>query len=290
MSLILSIVIAIIAIFLIIIIVGIAGSFFANKKFNRKVEQEIKDLFNSNEKFKNEKIKKSDIQGLPDNVQRWLKKSDVLGTERINSVRLKQKASMRLERGKSWMPVNAEQYFTVGEPGFIWKARIKTGSFMHIVGRDKYYQGDGNMLIKFMSMITISDSSGPKMDQGTLLRYLAETVWFPTAVLEDYIEWKELDSRSAEATMIYGDTTASGTFEFNEDGEVVRFEADRYRELGGSYSKERWIIDIEEHGKMNGVKIPIKGRITWKLDSGDFTWFNFDITDIEYNTPRSYSK
>ncbi len=271
-----------------IIIIGIVGSFVANNRFNHNVREEIEDLFNSNEEIGRKEIRESEIKELPDNVQNWLKNSNVLGKEKIYYVRLRQKANMRLGRDKSWMPVDAEQYFTVRKPGFIWKARIKASPFFHIVGRDKYLNGEGNMLIKMMSLVTISDSSGPEMDQGTLLRFLAESVWFPTAALEDYIEWEELDSKSAEATMSYGDITAAGTFRFNDEGEVVRFEADRYRESGGSYTKERWVIDIDEHRVMKGVKIPTKGRITWKLDSGDFTWFEFEITDIDYNDPNIF--
>ncbi len=285
MYFVLTIIISIIAT---IIIIGFLGSFFANKRFNKKVSREIKDLFRNNKKSDKSKIQRSDIKDLPDNVQNWLKSSKVIGRGKINSARLKQKAVMRLDRNKSWMLADAEQYFTVGKPGFIWKARIKAAPFMYIVGRDMYFEGKGNMLIKFMSMIPIANSSGPKIDQGTLLRFLAETVWFPTAALEDYIKWEKVNDKKAEATMSYDETSESGIFTFNENGDVIKFEADRYREMGGNYSKERWVIDITEHKILNGIKIPTKGKITWELDSGDFTWFKFEIKEIEYNIESLY--
>jgi len=280
--------IIIISIIAAIIVIGFLGSFFANKRFNKKVSREIKDLFRNNKKADKGKIQRSDINDLPDNVQNWLKSSKVIGKGKINSARLKQKAVMRLDRDKSWMPADAEQYFTVGKPGFIWKSRIKASPFMHIVGRDKYFEGKGNMLIKFMSMIPIANSSGQKMDQGTLLRFLAETVWFPTAALEDYVEWEKIGDKKAEATMSYDETSESGIFTFNENGDVIKFEADRYREMGGNYSKERWVIDMKEHGMLNGFKIPTKGDITWELDSGDFIWFKFEIKEIDYNIESLY--
>lgn len=271
-----------------LILISFLGSIFANNRFNKNVESEIQELFEANKETDTKIVEESDIDYLPKNVQRWLKRANVLGQKRINTVRLKQNAKMRMEKDKSWMAVEAEQYFTVGRPGFIWKAKIKAAPFLHIVGKDKYFDGEGNMLIKMMSLVTIADSSGSEIDQGTLIRYLAETVWFPTATLEDYITWEHIEENSAKATMSYGDITSSGIFVFNEKGDVTRFEADRYKESGGTYSKERWVIDIDEHGTMNGYRIPTKGKITWKLDNEDFTWFRFEIEDIDYNSHKLF--
>ena len=99
------------------------------------------------------------------------------------------------------MSVQAEQYFTTENPGFIWKARIKVAPFIHIAGRDKYENEKGNMLIKLLSLFTVANSEGKEIDQGTMLRYLAEMAWFPTAVINDYITWEELDDHNAKATI-----------------------------------------------------------------------------------------
>ncbi|MGO1652668.1 DUF6544 family protein, partial [Senegalia sp. (in: firmicutes)] len=50
-------------------------------------------------------VSQKDLENLPKNVQEWLKYSGVIGKEKIISVRLKQKAEMRLEKDKSWMKV-----------------------------------------------------------------------------------------------------------------------------------------------------------------------------------------
>ncbi|MGI6486507.1 MAG: hypothetical protein GX759_03900 [Thermoanaerobacterales bacterium] len=211
--------------------------------------------------------------------------SNVIGKEKIVAVRTKQKAQMRMGQDKSWMPTDVEQYFTVDEPGFIWKARIKAAPFLHIMGRDKYYEGKGNMLIKILSLITVADAAGEEIDQGTLVRYLAETVWFPTAALSNYIEWKQTGQDSAEATMSYKGTTASGVFTFNEKGDVVDFTAQRYREVNRQYSLETWSIRMEDYKEFDGIRIPAKGEVIWKLDKGDFNWYQFEVTQMEYNKP-----
>nr|WP_207751316.1 DUF6544 family protein [Anaeromonas frigoriresistens] len=265
----------------------IAVKFIAKISFDRNVEKEVEELFRT-VKNKDEIVTKADIAELPNNVQKWLVYTGVVGKEKIVAVRLKQKADMRLEKDKPWMSVEAEQYFTTEDPGFIWKANIKVAPFFHISGRDKYQNGKGNMLIKILSIFPVADSKGKKIDQGTLLRYLAETMWFPTAALNEYITWEEIDDYNAKVTMTYGDITASGIFTFNDKGEVVNFEAERYGEFDGEMTLETWSIPVREYKEFEGIKIPTKGEVNWKLDTGDFNWFNFEVTEVEYNKPISY--
>lgn len=94
----------------------LAVSFIAKYVFNQKVEKEVEELF-SKVKNKGEIVTKEDISELPPNVKKWLEYTGIIGKEKIVSVHVKQKADMRLEKDKPWMPVKAEQYFTSDEPG-----------------------------------------------------------------------------------------------------------------------------------------------------------------------------
>ncbi|TYQ17707.1 UNVERIFIED_CONTAM: hypothetical protein Cloal_0068 [Acetivibrio alkalicellulosi] len=268
----------------IIVLLLIISSYVANVIFDCRVKKEVKEFLSEVEK-NSTIIEREDIEGLPLNVQKWLEYSGIIGREKINSVRLIQNADMRLGKDSSWMPVRAEQYFTISNPGFIWKAKINVAPLIHIVGRDKYYEGKGSMIIKPLSLFTLADSSGKEMDQGAMLRYLAEIVWFPTAALEDYITWEEIDNNIAKATMSYGGITASGIFTFNEVGEVIKFEAERYGEFDGEFKLELWSIPIREYKEFDGIKVPTKGDVTWKFKERDFNWYNFELIEIEYNNP-----
>lgn len=107
------------------------------------------------------------------------------------------------------MSAEAEQYFTTDQPGFVWTAVVKMAP-LHFTGRDKYAEGHGSMLIRLFSIFPVAAASGKEMDQGALLRYLAEMQWFPSAALNRYIQWEEIDSFSAKATMSDQGVTASG--------------------------------------------------------------------------------
>ncbi|MCK4234125.1 hypothetical protein KAX75_06820 [candidate division WOR-3 bacterium] len=279
----------IVLVILIIIIIIIASSIaIGNIIFNRQVKREVTEMFEKSKKIKPKVITEADIEGLPEPVQRWLKYSQVIGKERTLSVRLKQKGFFRQKKDKNWMPFKAEEYYTTDSPAFIWYTTMKATPFLSITGRDMYYEGKGNMLIKLLSLITVADAIGEEITQGTLLRYLNEIMWFPTAALSDYIEWDPIDSKSAKATMSYQDVTASAVFYFNEQGEFTNMIAERYMDIDGQFSLEKWSTPISEYGEFNGIRIPIKGEGVWHLKSGDFSYIRLEITDIEYNNPSIY--
>ncbi len=126
------------------------------------------------------------------------------------------------------------------------------------------------------------------MDQGTLLRYLNEMMWFPTAYLDDYIQWESIDSHSARATITVEGLSAFAILYFNERGEMTDFVAERYMSVGDEYSLETWSTPIEEYREMNGIMVPTKGEALWKLSSGDFSYIKLEIIDIEYDNPSAY--
>ena len=272
---------------LVIVALLIAVSLIADFLFNQNTKKEVKDLFSDAEN-KDDIIQEKDLAGLPVCVQKWLENSQVIGKEKISTARLKQRAELRLKADQRWMPADVEQYFTTERPGFIWKVRVKAAPLVYFAGRDKYVEGSGHMLIKLYSLITIADGKGKEINQGTLLRYLAESVWFPTAALSSYISWEEINASSAKATMSYGGTSASGVFTFNENGEVVNFAAERYGDFDGKYRLETWLVQMKDYKEFEGYRIPTKGEVIWKLQSGDFSWYHFEITDIEYNKPVVY--
>ncbi|RKD32453.1 DUF6544 family protein [Thermohalobacter berrensis] len=283
-----KIIVWILNILIFIVIVGFVIVSIGKMMFNNKVKSEIRQLFAKVYDKETKIITEKDLKGLPESVQRWLKNSNVVGKERIRTVRLKQKGIMRLKKEQPWIKYRVEQYYRVDEPSFIWKAKVKMNPLLYFNGRDIYYKGKGNMLIKLLSLIPVVNAKGKEIDQGTLLRYLGEIVWFPTAALSDYIKWEEVDSNSAKATMSYGEITASGIFTFNDKGDVISFTAKRYMETNGQFKLETWTIPLDEYKKFNGIRIPYKGRVVWLLDSGDFEWYYFEITDIEYNKPKIY--
>lgn len=256
--------------------------------FVKHGENQVATLFKDIDKQSTKSIVREDIKNLPSPVQKWLIHSNVIGKEEVKTVRLKQQGRMRTEKDGKWMPSKADQYFTINEPGFIWIADVQMAPLVQLSGIDSYKEGTGKMEIKVFSLFPVVDAEGPEMDSGTMMRYLAEMMWYPSAALKPYIKWEEIDDTSAKAIMEYKGITVSAIFYFNEKGDILRFVGKRYREINGKYVLSDWGGINKEYKEFDGIRIPSKSDVTWFEEDGEFRWFEVEITQVQYNVPLVY--
>ena len=136
-------------------------------------------------------IRSEDLACLPSIVQRYLTYAGVVRTTWIETVHLKYTGQFRLGLDKPWMALSAEQVYTVYPPEFQWNARFKLFGIPILLGKDVYKNGHGRRTGKLAGVFTLFDASDENLLQGTMMRYLQEMVWFPTAYLSEYITWKQ---------------------------------------------------------------------------------------------------
>lgn len=263
---------------IIILLVAIAG--YGKYRFDKMAQGEIKVLLSVTPDSQ-QIVTDSAVSSLPEPVQRWLKASGVVGKPVPGHLKLLQKGALRTSPKQEGMPATAVQYFNTYEPGFVWQADVKMMKVIDVAGRDKYLYGKGNMLIKAFSLVTMVDAKGDKMDRGAMLRYMSEICWFPSAVIRSYMTWEAVDSNSAKATMTYNGISVSGIFSFDEQGRMVSFSAKRYME--GKDEPQDWYIPIMEWKTFEGITVPSKGKVIWKLAEGDFNYYDWEVTDIRYD-------
>lgn len=261
---------------------------FSNFSFKNKVDEERKVLFEKSEPDKEKVITQQTISKLPTIVQKWLTNIGVIGNNPISNVHLVQELQLKLKPDQeNWNNGKANQYYTIYPPAFNWSITTEINSILSIVGRDKFVNGNGEMTIKLLSLISVADAkNSDKIDQATLQRFLAEIVWFPTASLSDYITWEQIDENSAKATMTFNGTKGSGIFHFDNNGIFKKFTAMRYKDVKDSLPK-LWTVSAIKTEERNGLKIPTELKADWKLDNNTWTWLKIKITEIEYNVKKN---
>ena len=123
------------------------------------------------------------------------------------------------------------------------------------------------------------------MNSGELMRYLAETVWFPTALLPGGgIDWSPIDEHSALATLNHQGTSVSLKFIFNNRNEVERVEAEnRYREIDGTFEPTPWTGHFRNYQYRNCMFIPVDGEVEWNLPGGALCYWRGHLLEIEHN-------
>jgi hypothetical protein len=218
-------------------------------------------------------------------VQRYLTYTGVVGTPWIDTVYLEQAGRFRQGLDRPWMPMTARERYTTDPPSFVWDARFKLAGLPVLRARDKYESGSGHMFGRVAGLFTVFDLRGEELDQATMVRYLNEMIWFPTAFLGENLTWESLDDRSAQVTFEDHGRTVSAQMFFDSEGRLTDFSAMRYREIEGKFSLDPWSTPITGYGMRAGLNLPVRGQAVWNLPAGDLVYGELEITRIEYNTP-----
>ena len=151
---------------------------------------------------------------------------------------------------------------------------------------DAYVEGQGFLHASLLGLFTVADQrGGAEMAQGELLRYLAEAVWYPTALLPGQsLTWAARDDSSAVATLADGGTTVSLTFLFGADGLVEAVEsAERYRSVGHRYIPTPWRGRFWSYAEQDGMRIPMEGEVAWILPEGAWPYWRGRMASVAYD-------
>lgn len=254
------------------------------REMNSTIRNEALELLQQGQQAQSVLITEAHLLGLPEPVQRYLKYSQVVGKETIRTVRLKQKGNFRQSAQQPWMNLDAEEYYSVNPPGFLWVGTIRKAGLPLVRAKDRYRDGKGNMHIKLGTLFTIANATGEEMDQASMMRYLNEMMWFPTAFLGPNVSFEPVDQTSAKVTLTDLGKQVTATMYFDDEGRPTDFVAPRYYREG----LETWSTPITEYGEYRGFKLPARGKAVWKLKEGDLEYIDVVITDLEYNVTSPY--
>lgn len=176
---------------------------------------------------KSGKSKVEGIQGIgevPPPVARYL--NHVLSTNkrRLLVARYRQVGTLRTDtQSERWMNFTASQVIAPARSEFVWDARVSVIRLLHLRIRDSFVGGRGAGQVVLRSAVPVGSAGGTlEMNSGSLHRFLAEAVWYPTALLpSSFLTWEPIDDARALATLTHGHISVSLEFRFNHHNEVV---------------------------------------------------------------------
>ena len=227
----------------------------------------------------------SELERLPPPVKRYLRWALGEGAPIVHTAHIRHEGTFRMS-GATWVPFQSSQLFTVESPGFVWDARMIAGHVVPIRVRDAYVEGRGSLCAKLLGLLTVADSSpDANLDRGELMRYLAESVWFPTALLPSAgVRWSAIDEYRALAVLRDGETTASLEFRFSPEGAVTEvYSDDRPRTTIGTTADTPWRGRFSNYQRHNGMMIPVDGEVEWILPDGALPYWRASIVEIRIN-------
>lgn len=226
------------------------------------------------------------LAGLPVPVLRYFEFALTPGQPLIRTARIEHEGEFRGSLDAPWSPFTSVQHVSVDPPGFVWDAKICMSPLVTVRVRDSYLEGNGSMRASVAGLIPIVNAWGrTDLASGSLHRYLAESVWLPTALLPGPgLNWEPIDDNSARATLTDSGVTVSLDFHFNEKGEIVSvYTPARYRDVNGKGVPTPWEGQFRGYERMEGVMVPREGAVAWILPEGRLTyWRGRRVVGVEY--------
>lgn len=254
-----------------------------------KLGREIEKVFTQQQEQKQVIVTEDMLQELPGPVKRYLTYTGIVGRPIVQTVRLKQVGKIRKDATQPWMSFEAKQYYSVSPPSFVWIAYMKIFGLPLMRVRDYYMEGRGSILVKALSLFTVADSGGEKMDQGAMMRHLNEMMWFPSAFLGKNVSFEPIDAGSARVTLRNMGKSVTATMYFDDEGKLTNFMAPRYRDMGNNrFELENWSTPIREYGEFEGLRLPMKGAGVWNLREGDLEYIELVVTDLKHDPEGPY--
>jgi hypothetical protein len=211
-----------------------------------------------------------ELDKLPAPVARYLRRA--LGSNRpLQLVRLKQLGTLRTDvRSERWMSFEADHLIAPRSTGFAWDARVRVAPLLHVRVLDSLVEGRGSGQVSLLSAFTVAEDTGtPEMNSGSLHRYLAEAVWYPTALLPSAtLRWSAIDTDSALATLTDHGVSVSLEFRFSDTGEVTGiYTPARWGSFDGGYKQVPWEGHFGSYEEKTGLFVPTEGEVGWYFDN-----------------------
>jgi hypothetical protein len=189
------------------------------------------------------------------------------------------------ETQAQWRRLTSSQVTITRRPGFDWDGRIGMGLGVRVFVHDAYVAGEGLVHAALLGLVTLADLRGtPEAAHGELMRFMAEAVWYPTALLPSQgVYWEALDDLSARATLTDGATTVTLDLRFDAEGLVrsVRAAA-RSRMVNGVLVATPWQGRFWSYAVRDGIRIPLEGEVAWELPEGLWPYWRGCIRQIAY--------
>jgi hypothetical protein len=223
---------------------------------------------------------------LPPPVARYFRYALTGGQKRIRTATIQQSGVLRTRTTtERWSSFTATQLVVPPAPGFVWKAEVGMPFAAHVRVLDSYIAGVGAGRVSLLSAFAVaSDAGAPELNSGALHRYLAEAVWYPTALLPQAgVVWRPMNDHSAMATLTDRATTVSLEFRFNEVGEVTGiYSPGRFRSFDGGYKRVPWEGHFRDYHVQAGRRVPHYGEVGWYDDGALQVVWKGNVIDAQY--------
>jgi hypothetical protein len=239
------------------------GLFLQNRTLSRLIEM----LLLGSNRVNIAQIRFNELEHLPPPVARFFRRVLKEGQAQIRVAHYEQAGTLRTDmRSDRWLSFKASQVIAPFSPGFVWNACVRIAPLLYVSVLDAYVAGQGSGQVSLFSAFTVAaDRDSFEINSGALHRYLAEAVWYPTALLpSEVLHWSPINNNKALAVLTDGEHKVSLEFWFNDEGEVTGiYSPGRWGRFGGKYKQLPWEGHFWNYEERDGMMISTEGEVGW---------------------------
>jgi hypothetical protein len=249
--------------------------------FEKTYKKDIKDNIQTNNSISTEILTESDIEGLPQPVQRYLRYSGAVSKARVKNMRVDFDVQMR-GKGKEFMKYTSEQFNFFDEPTRLFFMKGKMFG-LEISGYHRFSKGVATMDIRLLGLVKVVNISGGVLNKTeTVTLFNDMCLMAPATLIDKRIKWEDIDSNSSRAYFTNRGITISATLFFNDDGQLIDFASNDRTEVT-EMKQMQFTTPVSDYRNINGINIWTKGEAVWEYPDGKFTYGKFVLKGIRYN-------
>lgn len=217
----------------------------------------------------------TDLKDLPVPVQRYFKTVLKEGQRFARTVQVEHIGNIKTSKTSGWSWIRGTEFFSARYPAFVWR-----GKTTWFTATDSFVGGKGALSIRFLSLFRIANYSGKNIDRSELQRWIAEAVWFPTALLPcKSLRWSAIDDNTALLEYYWGQSRITFTVSFSDDHKISKFATERHDSDG---NLTPWIGSVSRYQRHGGMLIPSCMEACWTDPSQPYAKFQLTKIDHEF--------
>lgn len=259
---------------------------FGNVQFEKGYREDIQQyLTQSNPTEPNDSIKESDLAKLPESVQAYLRYAGVVNKPKIKNMHVVFEGQMR-SRDRDYFSFTSDQYTFFEEPTRLFF--MKASMFgITVPGYHQYVQSNASMDIRLFGIFTIVHHANGVMNKTETVTFFNDMCLLaPGTLIDDRIQWQEIDDQTIAATFTTNDIAVSAVLYFNDEGQLINFISNDRTDVSDMKTYP-FSTPVNEYQAIHDQNVISKGEAIWHYPEGTFTYGKFSLQKIEYNISTS---
>ena len=256
--------------------------------FRNQFKKDLNKQIQLSESFLRESSKtvytREDFESLPPLLRAYIEECGYIGSPRKSILQMEyKKVDFSLGQNRPKLRIDYSQVDFANAP--VRLAFIDSKMFgVPFQGYDYFVNGKGGMKGVLAKFFQLFDQTGEQMDKAALVTYLAEIIFLPEVLLQNFVSFNQLDSHRVEACIEYKGLKACGIYHFNDAHEMIYFSTDERGQSSsdGSIENIPWEAQCREYKLYSdGIKRPTIFRAVWKYPDQDFIYFDGRISSVD---------